>query len=832
MKVTFNIDEFDFLKAFYSEALDHLNGIEEKILQVEDKYDKAIIDEIFRSIHSVKGLSSFFSLNDIKNLSHQIETIFDRKRKLQEKIDSTEVDTLLKGTDILCKMINEIKLEIDKADMSKIELELELSDYDFAFMEELINKVNDSEYENKTLEIKIKPNQIEEVKIKFPAGMKDEFFIEAIEHLLIIEKLFIDVEKTPENIEIYNDLFRRIHSIKGNAGLLLSTIEDKSIKKIHLLNEIHITADAMESVIQKKRDEKMILNRNEIDVLLYGVDTIQGIMKDFKEEKNSTFDVKLIIDQINALADGVDKPDFFIREDLNGDAKSIAVTNTITQLMEAFKNSIELMKDDNKETEGKTINVIIRNMRNLSKLGEKIKHDLLRDRANEVLLKIEEFVNNKTTKQELIDVFYIALNSIIEKGDRRKRVEIDEKQEKLEREKKSEEGEHELQVIKVPQKRIDKLMNLIGELMISKNTFSALSKELLLKYGLSNMADKVKNAGGQVSRITDELQATIMSVRMVPLSIVFARFPRLIRDLSKKLGKNIKLEIFGEDTELDKTLIEIIGDPLVHIIRNSLDHGIELPLERAKLGKPETGTIKLKAYNQGQDVIIEISDDGGGIDPDKVKAKAIEKKIITEKEAELMSNQEIQMLIFYPGFSTAAEITDLSGRGVGMDVVKSNIERISGTISLDSKVNEGTNLKLKLPLTLAINKGVEIGTETGRYFISIDYIKETVKIDKKDIRHHKKQEIVIIRGNTMPLISLNAILGETDIEDKSDEKIYAVVMNVHGRKAALKVTKVYGEEEYLVKQLPEILSRLGLFMGAVISGNGQIKLVLDPMKFI
>jgi len=397
-----------------------------------------------------------------------------------------------------------------------------------------------------------------------------------------------------------------------------------------------------------------------------------------------------------------------------------------------------------------------------------------------------------------------------------------------EKEKKSEEQETTLQVIKVPQARIDKLMNLIGELMIKKNNFNVLAKEVLVDYGLSNVAEKIKNAGLQVSRISDELQATIMSVRMVPLSIVFSRFPRLVRDLAKKLGKKIKIDVKGEETELDKTLVEIIGDPLVHIIRNSIDHGIEMPLDRISNGKQDQGFIKIKAYNEGQNVIIEIQDDGKGIDPEKVSKRALEKGIIDKEKHENMTDLQKQMLIFAPGFSTAEQVTDLSGRGVGMDVVKSNIEKISGTVTVDSVVGKGTTLKLKLPLTLAINRGIEIGVDNNRFFLSVENIIETVKLMKDNLIRHKNSFLVMVRGEVLPLISLSKILG---LEDEYQEELSLLIIKVKGRKIALKVDKVHGEEEYLIKSLPEALKKIGFFSGAVITGEGSVKLVLDPIRF-
>ncbi|WP_456434306.1 chemotaxis protein CheA, partial [Thermosulfuriphilus sp.] len=390
------------------------------------------------------------------------------------------------------------------------------------------------------------------------------------------------------------------------------------------------------------------------------------------------------------------------------------------------------------------------------------------------------------------------------------------------------------QAIKVPQERLDKLMNLIGELVVMKNNFASLAREVSVDYDIPALAQKIKEFGEGVSRIVDELQATIMSVRMVPVGQIFSRFPRMVRDLSRKLSKKIRLEISGEETELDKTIIEALGDPMVHLIRNAADHGLETPEERKKVGKPEEGTIWLKAYNKGQSVIIEIEDDGRGIDPNRIRAKALEKGLISPEDIERLNDKQIINLIFQPGFSTADKVSEVSGRGVGMDVVRTAIEKIGGSVELESHLGQGTKVILKLPLTLAISKGLEVESAGERYYIPIDYVVETVKAPREAIHWHRGQALVLIRGYLLPLFDLGELLGapKAVFPEEDNGEIPLVVLNLGAKRLALKVDRFYNESEFVLKPLAGLLEGLPGFSGATVTGEGRILLVLDPPKLL
>jgi len=317
-----------------------------------------------------------------------------------------------------------------------------------------------------------------------------------------------------------------------------------------------------------------------------------------------------------------------------------------------------------------------------------------------------------------------------------------------------------------------------------------------------------------------------MKTRMLPIGKVFNKFPRMIRDLSRELNKKIELVLAGEDTELDKSLVEEIGDPLVHIIRNSCDHGIETPEERIAKGKPEQGTISLKAYNEGNQIVIQIDDDGKGLDPQMLKEKSFEKGIITEKESDNMSDKDAFTLIFKPGFSTAAAVTSVSGRGVGMDVVKTNIEKLNGMIDIDSEVNVGTTIKLKIPLTLAIIQALLVGVQEEHYAIPLASVLETVRISKDEIYTVEGKSVMRLRDDVLSLVHIGDIFEVERILDAS-EHAYVVVLGLGTSKLGLIVDTLVGQEEIVIKSLGDYLKGIEGVAGATIRGDGGVTLIVD-----
>ncbi len=392
------------------------------------------------------------------------------------------------------------------------------------------------------------------------------------------------------------------------------------------------------------------------------------------------------------------------------------------------------------------------------------------------------------------------------------------------------------QTIRVDIERLDLLLNLVGELVINRTRISdiasTLGRELGNKggagRGMAALAKDLSESSALLARTTNEIQESIMKVRMVPIGQVFDRFPRTVRDLAKARGKEIRLEIFGADTDLDKTIVDEVGEPLMHLVRNCIDHGIEAPAVREARGKPRHGTIKLNAYHEGNQVILEISDDGAGIDLQRVREKAIRNGVIDENDR--LSDREIIELIFTPGFSTADQVTDVSGRGVGMDVVKKNILRLKGVFDVDSVQGEGTTFTMKMPLTLAIIQALMVRVADELYSIPLDAVIESQRIDASDLRTVHGGEVITLRGQVVPLIRVGEFfrLGAP----RDPDKVMIVIVGLQGRQVGLVVDSFQGEQEIVIKPLSDVIGRIAGISGATILGNGSISLIIDVHSLV
>ena len=378
------------------------------------------------------------------------------------------------------------------------------------------------------------------------------------------------------------------------------------------------------------------------------------------------------------------------------------------------------------------------------------------------------------------------------------------------------------QTVRVDIGRLDKLMNLVGELVIGRARIERLVQEARLR--------EFDEPLSQLGRISGDIQELVTKLRMVPVSFTFDRFPRLIRDLSKTLGKDIELVLEGQDTELDRTVIDEIGDPMVHLIRNSLDHGIERREDRRAVGKPEKGILKISAYQEGSGVIIEVSDDGAGINAEKVKQKAVERGFITEEEAAAMTDEEAVQLVLIPGFSMAKAVTDISGRGVGMDAVKTKVEALGGQLDLVSKLGQGTRVYVRLPLTLAIVLSllIKVGNET--YAISLENVEETILVKKENIKTVHGAPATLLRGEVLSLSDLGKVL-ETEMDDTERDEYPVVVVKIGKSKIGFIVNELIGQQEIVIKSLGRFLSKIKGITGGTILGDGNVALILDVASF-
>jgi len=375
------------------------------------------------------------------------------------------------------------------------------------------------------------------------------------------------------------------------------------------------------------------------------------------------------------------------------------------------------------------------------------------------------------------------------------------------------------QSVRVDIEKLDSLMNLVGELVINKTR--------LEQIGITHRITELVETIEQMDRVTTDLQSVVMKVRMVPVGQVFNRFPRMVRDLAKELNKEINLTVEGEETELDRTVIDEIGDPLVHLIRNSLDHGVEHPDDREAKGKPRTGEVGLIARHEGNNVIIMVTDDGKGVNPELMRKKAVEKGMLTQEDVNNMDDAEAVRIVFMAGFSTADVVTDVSGRGVGMDVVRSKIEALGGVIDVETKIDEGSIFKIKLPLTLAIIQALLVKVQEEIYAIPLGSIDSTINITPDDIKTVQNKEVILLRGQIIPIIRLNNLLNVPQTQEKENEDIFIVVVHLGDRKAGIVVDNLIGQQEIVIKTLGKLLAGLKVISGATVLGNGQVALILD-----
>ena len=367
-------------------------------------------------------------------------------------------------------------------------------------------------------------------------------------------------------------------------------------------------------------------------------------------------------------------------------------------------------------------------------------------------------------------------------------------------------------------------------MIINRSRFAQIYNRITERSDINEVKAELEDATNELERITDLMQTGMMQARMVPIGNVFSKFPRMVRDLANQLHKSVDLEIIGENTEIDRTVMELIADPLTHLIRNSIDHGLEMPDERASIGKNRVGSVILKAYQEGSSIYVEVSDDGKGMNPDIIRDKAIEKGICTPQQAAGLSDNEIYNFIFEPGFSTKKEITSTSGRGVGMDVVKTQIEKLRGRVDIQTKVGEGTKFIIVLPLTLTIVEALLVNVQKNIFAIPIAVVEETIKIEREDIKDFDDYQVYNLRNETLAVVYLSDLVG-LDREDENSD-LYIVVVSFERRKIGLVVNNLIGEEDIVIKALDEVLKNNEGIAGATVLGDGQIALILDTSTLV
>ncbi|WRF03003.1 chemotaxis histidine kinase/response regulator CheAY2 [Helicobacter pylori] len=640
----------------------------------------------------------------------------------------------------------------------------------------------------------------------------EDFLIEAFEMNEQLDQDLVELEHNPEDLDLLNRIFRVAHTIKGSSSFL----------NLNILT--HLTHN-MEDVLNRARKGEIKITPDIMDVVLRSIDLMKTLLVTIRDTGSDTNNGKE-----NEIEEAVKQLQAITSQNLES-AKETSGTKETPQ-----KEAKEEAKEENKENKAKAPTA--ENTASDNPLADEPDLDYSNMSAEEVEAEIERLLN----KRQEADKERRAQKKQEAKQEAKQEVTPTKETPKTETPKapktetkakaKADTEENKApsigveQTVRVDVRRLDHLMNLIGELVLGKNRLIRIYSDVEERYDGEKFLEELNQVVSSISAVTTDLQLAVMKTRMQPVGKVFNKFPRMVRDLSRELGKSIELIIEGEETELDKSIVEEIGDPLIHIIRNSCDHGIEPLEERRRLNKPETGKVQLSAYNEGNHIVIKISDDGKGLDPVMLKEKAIEKGVISERDAEGMSDREAFNLIFKPGFSTAKVVSNVSGRGVGMDVVKTNIEKLNGIIEIDSEVGVGTTQKLKIPLTLAIIQALLVGVQEEYYAIPLSSVLETVRISQDEIYTVDGKSVLRLRDEVLSLVRLSDIF-KVDAILESNSDVYVVIIGLADQKIGVIVDYLIGQEEVVIKSLGYYLKNTRGIAGATVRGDGKITLIVD-----
>lgn len=612
----------------------------------------------------------------------------------------------------------------------------------------------------------------------------EDFLVEAFELVEQIDHDLVELEANPEDLELLNKIFRVAHTVKGSSSFLNFDI------LTHLTHH-------MEDVLNKARRGELKITPEVMDVVLESIDMMKNLLYSIRDNGSDS-------------AAGIDITDVCKRlEIIAGDDEGGATLES-TPAPESVQEQTDISNDtqqnDIQEQEDVDVNSL-----SPDEVEAEIER-LLKVRKEEDKARKAEKKNTQTDEHPAQK----SAPASSKQGEAEKKVPAQTNTTSTTME----------QTIRVEVKRLDSLMSLIGELVLGKNRLIKIYDDVEERYEGEKFLEELNQVVSSLSIVTTDIQLAVMKTRMLPIAKVFSKFPRMVRDLSRELNKHIDLEISGEDTELDKSIVEVIGDPLVHIIRNSCDHGIEDGPTRISSGKDEKGLIQLKAYGEGNHIVVEIADDGKGMDADVLKMKAVEKGLISEREADAMSAKEAFSLIFKPGFSTAAKVTNVSGRGVGMDVVKTNIEKLNGIIDVDSELGKGTIIKLKIPLTLAIIQALLVGTQEEYYALPLASVLETVRVSIDDIYTIEGKNVLRLRDEVLSLVRLSDLFGVKRVFEGGDQT-YVVIIGVAESKLGIIVDSLIGQEEVVIKSLGDYLQNIRGIAGATIRGDGKVTLIVD-----
>jgi len=728
------IEDDELLKEFVIESQEHLASVESQLLELEsqqDGVDVAKVNNVFRAIHSIKGVAGFLNLKTLESLAHREEEVLNRLRNNEVRPTSEVINTLLRASDCIKSLLDSITTSNER----------DVSEHIGALENLLLNPANliDGQLpvasaHHEVLETEHVAEEVMDLTVQVPKlnpELLRDFLIECHDNLEQLDAFLVALEHEPNDRELLNSAFRTLHTIKGSAGFL-------SFRKVEAV------AHAAENLLSELRAGQCTLDTEISRGVFAAIDFIRK--------------------QVAAIEQNQCEGDCSIEEIVN------RLNTTQKSKVEHAQNPVVL--------ESNVKMPIATKPSSIPKVPA-----------------CEKAEKKPATTAQKPNAEASSTCSATES------------------------------TIRVDVALLDKLMTRVGELVLARNQ--------IMQFAAMVGDSDLQSASQHLNLITTELQEGVMKTRMQPIGNVWSKFPRLVRDLAEICGKVVRIEMQGKETELDKTIIEAIKDPLTHLVRNTVDHGIEKPEVRLANGKPAEGCLYLRAYHEGGQVNIEISDDGGGLNLERIKDKAVEKGLITSEQASRLHEREVAHLIFLPGFSTAEKVSNVSGRGVGMDVVKTNIEKIGGTVDLQTTTGQGTSIKIKIPLTLAIIPALIITNDGNRFAIPQVNLLELVRLEVSDaqpgIEWIQGAPVYRLRGRLLPLVYLRQVLKTTQNASVMSDCINIVVLRVDDRQFGLVVDRINDTEEIVVKPMGKQLKGVSVFAGATIMGDGKVALILDVL---
>ncbi|MFC4767212.1 chemotaxis protein CheW [Effusibacillus consociatus] len=645
------------------------------------------------------------------------------------------------------------------------------------------------------------------------------FLDEVEEQLQLLEQDVLRLEQQGESPEILHSIFRVAHTLKGSSAAMG-------------FEEMKNVTHEMENVLDTIRNHLLPVTKPVVNLLFQCLDQLRQLRDEFIAGSIQTNSEPLIQElrklfetKVHTLEETSKTMEFALQPEQQG------------QIAEAMKQGLEIWiceveVDPDCEMKLARAFVILNQIKQFGDVVDTLpkldleSQDSLFGHVSYLLITDADAKSVESETQQIVDVKRVKIRpySVNYQGFEElnmERLNRDDPQTKA-----IKETRRISQTIRVNVERLERLMNLVGELVIDQTRIAQVRNILQNRYTSDETIDELEQISNHISRVVGELQESMMKTRMLPIEQLFNKFPRMVRDLSDTLGKEVNLVIEGQETELDRTVIEEIGDPLIHLIRNALDHGIEKAEVRKQAKKPVKGTLRITASHQESQVVLTVEDDGAGIDPEKVKQSAIRKELITGQEAEGMTKQELIELIFYPGFSTAKTVSDISGRGVGMDIVRSHIEKLNGLINVETRLGEGTKYTIKLPLTLAILTGLLIKLNGRTYALPMSSVVEIVRIPVSEINSVKGQAVSVIRDKALPLIWLHDHFG-IERQKRKHKNVFIVVLGVAEKRLGLVVDELIGNQEIVVKSIGSYIGKIDGISGATILGDGSVSLILD-----